>query len=345
MLADACRGPNLDNQKGISDTGIYDLCDRIFARTRFEHIDKSTADKELATKRNVYRSSLKSAAMEALSALVEGVQDELITDQMLALLQWHGLVDQIKQCYQSYDRGTDLPPDVVLSEGISYFFLLKHLKNYDRRNEFIAPALAHAPQKILDFFEMRTGYVEILRDERLERVYYQLPEDCVRGTAFDAKPFDEMYAAEREDVEKKSRDFVQNMVHIVDKIQFHDQIRKSKLAWTVKKWDLIRQVNFIWTFALHGLLICGGYMPYYSKRDYADLLLKRAEEEAGGGDRRKAAAGVNTGDSSDSSDFQLTNSDVYFFEEVLPKVSMTTDSTRTHLFSRACLSTAMFGIA
>jgi len=171
-----------------------------------------------------------------------------------------------------------------------------------------------------------------------------LPEDCVRGTAFDAKPFDEMYAAEREDVEKKSRDFVQNMVHIVDKIQFHDQIRNSKLAWTVKKWDLIRQVNFIWTFALHGLLICGGYMPYYSKRDYADLLLKHTGQAVGGGERRKAAAGVNHGDGDSSltaEDFEPTNTDVYFFEEVLPKVSMTTDSTRTLLCSNACLSTAM----
>ena len=32
MLADSCRGPNLDNQKVISDAGIYDLCDRLFAR-------------------------------------------------------------------------------------------------------------------------------------------------------------------------------------------------------------------------------------------------------------------------------------------------------------------------
>lgn len=44
MLADAMRGPNLANQKAISETGIYDLCDRIFARIRFDHIDKGLDD-------------------------------------------------------------------------------------------------------------------------------------------------------------------------------------------------------------------------------------------------------------------------------------------------------------
>ena len=252
----------------------------------------------------------------------------MITDQMLALLQWHGLVDQIKHCYQSYERATDVPPDVVLSEGISYFFLLKHLANYDKRGEFIAPALALLPQKILEFFEKRTGYTEIVRDERLERVYYQMPEECVRGGSLDSKPFDEMYDMEqREDLDKKGADFVHNMIHIVDKIAFHDRIRKGKLAWTVNRWDLIRQVNFIWTFLLHMLMICGGYMPYYSKLDYADLVHQSSAEEAvGGGDRRKAGSSVEssveqTNDSGGS--FDLTEHDVIFFNHVLPPIEWT----------------------
>jgi len=69
--------------------GIFDLCDRIFARIRFEHIEKSTPDREFELEKNVFRSNLKSAATEVLAALVEGVQDEVITNQMLALLNWY----------------------------------------------------------------------------------------------------------------------------------------------------------------------------------------------------------------------------------------------------------------
>ena len=298
----------------------------IHTQIRFEHIDKSTRDKELAAKRNTYCSSLKSAATETLSALVEGVHDDVITEQMLALLQWHGLVEQIKHCYQCYERATDLPPAVVLREGISYYFLVKHLAHYDKRGEFIAPALALLPHSIIDFFEKRTGYLEIVRDERLERVYYQLPEECARGGSLDSKPFHEMYVTEqREDNDRKAADFVQNMIHIVDKIEFHDRLRKSKLAWTVNRWDLIRQVNFIWTFLLHVLMICGGYMPYYSKIAYADLVHQHGAEEAvGGGDRRKAATHNNFNNEADVSvKFDLTEHDVMFFEQVVPPIEWT----------------------
>ena len=67
------------------------------------------------------------------------------------------MVDQMKHCHSSHERGSDLPKEQCQREGISYYFLLKHLKNYDRANEFVAPALSHAPAKIVRFFENRTG--------------------------------------------------------------------------------------------------------------------------------------------------------------------------------------------
>ena len=319
MLADAMRGPNLENQKAIAETGIFDLCDRIFARIRFEHVDKKTLDKDAVKEQNEYRSALKSAAAEALSALVEGVQDEIITSQMLALLNWYGLVEQLKLCYQSYERGCDLSKDNCLAEGLSYYFLLTHLKHYDKANEYILPALSHAPGKIIQFFQNRTGYIEIVRDERLERVYYQLPVECVAGGSFDGKPFEEMYVMDqREEFDKKSRDYIDNMVHITDKIQFHDRIRQSRLAWTVKRWDLIRKVNFLFTFTLHFLLVCGGYMPYYSKLAYAEQVNLFNQND---GERRKAAGGSDSSEpAAEASSFELTDADVYAFEKVAPKV-------------------------
>jgi len=61
MLADAMRGPNLGNQKAIAETGIFDLCDRIFARIRFEHIDVNLDDVPWELKKNDYRCQLKSS--------------------------------------------------------------------------------------------------------------------------------------------------------------------------------------------------------------------------------------------------------------------------------------------
>jgi hypothetical protein len=221
-----------------------------------------------------------------------------------------------------------------LREGLSYYFLLKHMKNYDKSNTYINPALEDAPAKCLNFFERRCGYLEIVRDERLERVYFQLPEECVNGAVFDRRPFDEMFAMEqREEFDKKNKDYVQNMIHIVEKIQFHDQIRQTKFAWTVTQWDLIRQMNFVFTLFLHTLLVFGGYMPVvsrgsgsfaasYEERIQFEAFNSSAEE---GGDRRKggASASVNTNSGGgDDGDFSLTPTDIDFFYNVEPVVNV-----------------------
>ena len=165
MLADSMRGPNVDNQRAISQTGIFDICDRIFARIRFDCIDRNSKKSELDVKlysMNEYRSSLKCAVTSVLAALVEGVQDETIMGQMLSLLNWHGLVDQMKHCHETYERGNDLPKEQCEREGISYYFLLKHLQHYDK-DACITRALSYASAKVVKFYECRTGYVEIAR--------------------------------------------------------------------------------------------------------------------------------------------------------------------------------------
>ena len=216
-----------------------------------------------------------------------------------------------------------------MREGISYYFLLKHMKNYDKSNQYILPALEDASAKCQNFFERRCGYIEIVRDERLERVYFQLPEECVGGAVFERRSFDELFVMEqREEFDKKNRDFVQNMIHIVEKIQFHDEIRKTKFAWTVTRWDLIRQLNFAFTLSLHTLLVFGGYMPAVSRGNgsFASSYEERIELQLAGGDRRKggAAAGVNTNSLQGGGEegFDLTETDMHFFLNVEPVINV-----------------------
>jgi len=259
MLADAMRGPNAGNQKAIAETGIFDLCDRLFARILFEHVDANSPDYAWERKKNDYRCKLKCAVTECLNAFLEGVEDDVIINQMLQLLNWYGVVDQMKACYTSYERGTDHDQEQLLEEGISYYFLLKHMKNYDKGNQKISPAMGGAPAKVINFYDRRCAYIEIVRYKRLERCYFQLPEKCIVGGPFDRRSFEEMFAVEqREEFDKKNSDYVQNMIHIVDKVNFHETISKTKLAWTVNKWDLIKQANFYFTVLLHTLLIFGG---------------------------------------------------------------------------------------
>ena len=52
-------GPNLENQKSIADTGVYDLCDRVLSRIRFEDVAHSLYNHDEVLQQNEFRSKLK----------------------------------------------------------------------------------------------------------------------------------------------------------------------------------------------------------------------------------------------------------------------------------------------
>jgi hypothetical protein len=219
----------------------------------------------------------------------------------------------------SYERGTDFSKDMCLKEAMQYYFLLKHIKNYDKANEYILPAMADIPHKMQQFFDGRLGYIEIVRDARLERCYFQLHDACAPGGELNRKTFDEMFQTDqREEFDSKSKDYLLNMMHIVEKVQFHEKIRNGPFAFTVKQWDLIRQINFMWTFTLHILLVMGGYMPASWKEHYLARIAMSEIAFVDEGERRKAKS--TSSNTVDNKEFNLTRTDIYFFDEIEPVV-------------------------
>ena len=255
MLADAMHGPNSNNQTAIADTGILDLCDRIFARIRFD------SDHDAGTlAQNLERGRLKSAALTCLTAFLEGTRNEVIPNQMLVLINWHGVAAQMQSCYKLYQEalGSGLHAhndkvkqfaEACLREGIGYYFIMIHIQNYDRTNEFIGPVLKRArddDEQMMHFYEQRKGYVEIVRHERLERVYFRLPPSCLPGGPIenDESVRSTLYRAARNDFDKKNQTFIENMCSLVEREMYRDRIRNTSLAFTVTRWDLIRNINF-----------------------------------------------------------------------------------------------------
>jgi hypothetical protein len=52
-------GPNIENQKSIADTGVYDLCDRVLSRIRFEDVAHSLYNYDEVLQQNEFRSRVK----------------------------------------------------------------------------------------------------------------------------------------------------------------------------------------------------------------------------------------------------------------------------------------------
>ena len=103
MIGDAMEGPNRENQKALSDTstGIFDLSDRILTRLRYESVTENDKRAEVWLA-NDFRQKIKSAVARTLIGFLEGVSSDEIPNQMLALLNWSGLVDQMRECYTTW---------------------------------------------------------------------------------------------------------------------------------------------------------------------------------------------------------------------------------------------------
>lgn len=200
------------------------------------------------------RSDLRHSVLQCLLAFLEGIQDETIAEQLLKTLHWGNMTQELVDCYEYRLDVNVVPSDYAEREGISYFFLMKFMQNFDTTNEVIGPIFKQYP-KVFKYYADRTGYVEILRDQVLERVYFQLPGNCLPGEELD-RDFDELFEADRGEPDRKRREFLEKMCKIISKERFHERIRDSDwMRFTVSKWEHIKSLTFSVSFLIHAVLV------------------------------------------------------------------------------------------
>jgi hypothetical protein len=285
MLSDAMRGPNHENQASVAQTGLCDLGDRIFGKIDFEDPRKAASkctDQESSQKainqalwRNRARSRLKKSVTGCLLAFLEGVESEAIPTQMLTTVQWSAVAARMSECFQALQEGHNiLEYSMLFDEGISYYFVLRFLQVYDRKKQFIEPVLSKN-RKAAAFFEQCTGFVEIVRDHRLERVLFALPEQCLHGGPLVNKTFrQEMHdKCDLDDADHKNHQWVANMVRIIEREIHLDSVRSTWLAFTVTRWEFICQATFWVALLIHAILVCGSYVPVWRRKQWADHLI------------------------------------------------------------------------
>jgi hypothetical protein len=344
MLGDSMTGPNVENQKVISETNIFDVCDHIFTWIKFEdfnvHLNHehspnqnnakglSQEAKDRIKAKNELKSRLKLAITRFLEGFLGGIHDDSIVKQMISKLNWEGFGEQMQSCYHAkFEKGASyVSEELCLEEGCSYYRLIVHCKHYDKANAVIVPAMEDVPPKILQFFEHHTGMIEIVRHSLLERVYFQLPTEGLKGGYMDRPEVAKMlFNADREDFDKKARKFIDNMCERVHIEQFSDSIRKSPLSWTVTQLQRIRIFNFVWTLSIHIIMVNTSYMPNVGfwessfREDYQERIWIEEKNPVALGFPEDAKFEEYCGDWCDYG-FPLTERDKYFFYDVMPVV-------------------------
>ena len=269
MLTDAMQGPNYENQQSLSKSGIFDLADRIFATMHYNVPERdsllsipkgipkvkfalntvapeSLTDEELVAKQNHDKCRLKTAVTGCLKAFLEGVVNDAIPRQMLMVSQWGQMASQMARCHDLHHNREQEELGVLLkselkSEGLGYLALMRMVQTFDS-SKIIDKALSNH-KKVLSHYNDLLGYVEISRNGRLERIFFELPDACVPGAPLD-KPFTEMFDTEREDADKKNMEWVEHMCRLVGKERLHAHIRRSYFAFTVNYWDNLCSLTF-----------------------------------------------------------------------------------------------------
>ena len=147
-LTEFCQGPCHANQFALIRTK---LCESAMYILHNNHGSADSDDEHY--KEQV--ASLKESTLVTLLSLLEGISTPSIPRQMIATLDFKKMRENMEH------ENKDI--------GYLYFFLMSTLKDYDKDGE-----LAELLQDCVEYDE-GTGRIEIVRDNKLERIYFRIP--------------------------------------------------------------------------------------------------------------------------------------------------------------------------
>lgn len=78
-----------------------------------------------------------------------------------------------------------------------------------------------------DLFEGQTGRIEIVRNEKLERVYFRIPAICKNLT--DKSKKDLMWNVKRDNQQDKIEDFFDRSTFLIKEMEHRDALSKNKV--------------------------------------------------------------------------------------------------------------------
>jgi len=256
-LTEYCQGPFVQNQEAILRYNSVEV--GIILGILLNEI------KPLAEDRPDVVFSLKGVAANLILSLLESrtqlgqhaqLFHEFDVKKIVATLK------EIRVIYESWhkfnrDMGyRNMKQEDLLDIGLSLFILLSHLTVLDERigqefKEMLQDPKTAVP---LSFFQKRTGRVEIVREDELERVYFPIPPLC---ELLPKKYKDDLVNnVNRHDLLSKLDDFVNRSDGLLAEMKWQLQLQQTpRLRWFSANFSFTRQVSFVITLLLNALIL------------------------------------------------------------------------------------------
>ena len=214
-LTELVQGPCPGNQRFLIGTNLCDVAVRFMHGT---YADCNVEDKI----------ELKQLCLKLLLAMVEGIQDDLIPRRIASSLDYNQLVVELDDSFEKSGGAAYASKDgELLTElqkayrelGFHFFLLIRTLGKHSPS----VLEICHARAKSYPFFDVNTGSIEIVRQDRsLEDVFFPVPLLFRYLTARSKERLE--WEVDRTTPQKRTEDFVRRSEGMIHEMRHNERI-------------------------------------------------------------------------------------------------------------------------
>eukprot|EP00960_Hanusia_phi_P040112 754256-Hanusia_phi.AAC.3 len=277
-LVEFVQNPCYKNQRALVDTQLPHVLNQflqLLPTCNVEFLDVSRYEKDV--------DALKNKSVTLLLSLLERVDDPFIPARILKALEIDKLLAQINTLRELYLGGdnakfSQYEEDKVAVEEISehgafqvacsLFMLVVMLQYFDKEDEHDLSSKLNQ-EHIKDFVRLQAncGFLEISRDGKLERVFFQIPAIC-RHLSREAKR-DVLRDLSRGNHQDRMLELVESSLLRYDEMVYMYELHKSVLYEAFHRISRHQDVAFFVNALLINFLILFGFK--YKDKNYVTL--------------------------------------------------------------------------
>lgn len=195
-LTEFMQGPCKGNQEILASSKLPGTCNKIMQTDR----PSGCSIEDLA--------NLQEETVLCMAALMEGCIDAVVPRGLFNEFNFENLYRILIEAHTSYTHAEDKTESDVQEKLETAFYIytfILYIKDFvpEVREGMI---LSLEPHGVLDFFETRTGHVEVTQDDLLMRVYFRLP--LISQKLTDAAKEEVLWAVDRSSATQKLDDFL-----------------------------------------------------------------------------------------------------------------------------------------
>ncbi len=233
------------------------------------------------------RQELKEEVLLTLLSIMEGHSSPQVAMHLLRTLDFHVLRRNLARLWAENNGqvpgalGADGAATAVAKGGAAntrsqlgmlefrYYALLVTLRDFEQDNRIFPQVTMIETVAGFEHMERLVGRIEILRHERLERVYFPIPDICKSIAERDKRHI--LWSVERSTQQQKIESFFKLSNHVISELKHLEEVRKDPVfAVLNQRQSMLQSASFFLALLINLVIVLG----YHAPRENADASLR-----------------------------------------------------------------------